>query len=173
MKKIWIFLLMTFSALLFAKDGDKISFKATTLDGEGISDAIFSQSEITMVNIWGTFCSPCIREMPDLARLSKANENRGVKIVGIVIDVADRTGKAIARQKNAADKIIAKTGADYTHILPSAEMQGGFLRGVQAVPTTIFVDKNGRQIGGEILGSRDFESWQKIIDSLLTSLSSR
>ena len=43
------------------------------------------------------------------------------------------------------------------------------LRGIQAVPTTFFIDKNGNQIGTVYLGSRSQKDWQKIIDKLLES----
>lgn len=36
-----------------------------------------------------------------------------------------------------------------------------------AVPTTIFVDSNGNQVGNAYLGSRSQKDWQKIIDGIL------
>ena len=42
-----------------------------------------------MINVWGTFCGPCIREMPDLARISESHKNSGVEVVGVVIDVTE------------------------------------------------------------------------------------
>lgn len=46
-------------------------------------------------------------------------------------------------------------------------MFSGLLRGVQAVPTTIFVDSNGNQVGNAYLGSHSQKDWQKIIDGIL------
>ena len=46
-------------------------------------------------------------------------------------------------------------------------MMTGLLRNIQVVPTTIFVDSNGKQIGEPYFGSRSQEDWQKIIDELL------
>jgi hypothetical protein len=42
-----------------------------------------------------------------------------------------------------------------------------FLRNIQAVPATIFVDSKGNQIGQMYLGARNQQDWQKIIDKLL------
>ena len=42
------------------------SFTAQTLDGTEVTQDIFKETDLTMVNIWGTFCGPCIREMPEL-----------------------------------------------------------------------------------------------------------
>lgn len=169
MKKLLaIFALMTVAALTFAqKAGDKVSFSTKSLEGKEISDGMFAKNKITMLNIWGTFCPPCIKEMPDLAKLNEANKEKGVELAGIVIDLTDRNGNIIPQTKKDADTIIAKTGANYTHIVPSKDMMNGLLRNVQAVPTTIFVNSEGKIIGQIYMGARSQKDWQKIIDGLL------
>ena len=169
MKKLTLALILLCAAAVMSaqKSGDKIAFSAKNLEGEQITDSIFENNKLTMLNIWGTFCPPCIKEMPDLARLNEANKARGVEVVGIVIDFADRSGNVLAKQKKDADTIIAGTGADYKHIVPSPAMMAGFLRGVQAVPSTIFVDQSGKMVGEMYLGARSQKDWQKIIDDIL------
>lgn len=169
MKKLLaIFALMTVAALTFAqKAGDKVSFSTKSLEGKEISDDMFAKNKVTMLNIWGTFCPPCIKEMPDLAKLNEANKEKGVEVAGIVIDLTDRNGNIIPQAKKDADTIIAKTGANYTHIVPSKDMMNGLLRNVQAVPTTIFVNSEGKIIGQIYMGARSQKDWQKIIDDLL------
>ena len=172
MKKIFtIIALLTLSTLLFAqKAGDKITFAATDLKGNPVTSEVFAKNKLTMINIWGTFCGPCIREMPDLARLNEENKAKGFEVIGIVIDILDNKGQVSSRIKTTVEKIIENTGANYTHIVPNIEMFSGLLRNVQAVPTTIFVDSNGKQIGNAYLGSRSQKDWQKIIDEILNKL---
>ncbi len=170
MKKIILAFLVVLALPLSAKSGDKIVFSAQDLNGNAVSETLFSKNKLTMINMWGTFCNPCIREMPDLAALAANNKSRGFEIAGIVIDATDRAGKIIARQKKNADTIVAKTGANYVHILPSMAMWTTILKDVQAVPTTIFVDKNGTQVGDEYIGSRSLSDWQKIVDELLAAV---
>lgn len=169
MKKLLaITMLLAVATLTFAqKAGDKITFSATDLNGSPVTSEIFAKNKITMLNIWGTFCPPCIREMPDLTKLNEANKAKGVEVAGIVIDILDRKGNVDPRIKNAADAIIKQTGANYTHIVPNPAMLSGFLRNIQAVPATIFVDSNGVQLGEMYLGARSQKDWQKIIDGLL------
>ncbi|WP_296327628.1 TlpA disulfide reductase family protein [uncultured Treponema sp.] len=169
MKKLLaIFALMTVAVLTFAqKAGDKVSFSTKSLEGKEISDDMFAKNKVTMLNIWGTFCPPCIKEMPDLAKLNETNKEKGVEVAGIVIDLTDRNGNIIPQTKKDADTIIAKTGANYTHIVPSKDMMNGLLRNVQAVPTTIFVNSEGKIIGQIYMGARSQKDWQKIIDGLL------
>ncbi len=170
MKKIFfmIFLLCTVSFSFAQKAGDKISFSSKDLNGAVVSDSLFAKNRLTMINIWGTFCPPCIREMPDLAKLNNANKEKNVEVVGIVIDLTDQKGRVIAKQKKDAETIISMTGADYTHIVPNPEMLSGFLRNVQVVPTTFFVDQNGKMVGKMYLGAKSQKEWQKIIDDLLS-----
>jgi len=169
MKKILtIFALLCAATFSFAqKAGDKVTFSSKDMKGEAVSSEIFAKNKITMLNIWGTFCPPCIKEMPDLAKLNEANKSKGVEVVGIPIDIVDRMGNILARPKADGEEIIAKTGANYTHVVPSKDMMNGLLRNIQAVPATIFVDKDGKIIGQVYLGARSQKDWQKIIDDLL------
>ena len=42
-----------------------VAFETTDLDGNTVNSAdLFAASKLTMINIWGTFCGPCISEMP-------------------------------------------------------------------------------------------------------------
>ena len=167
MKKLLaVIVLLAATSLLFAqKAGDKITFSSKDLKGTAISDSVFAENKITMLNIWGTFCPPCIREMPDLAKLNEAA--KGVQVIGIPIDLTDQKGKILQKQKKDADAIIKATGASYTHIVPNQAMLSGMLKNIQAVPATIFVDSQGRQLGQMYLGARSQKEWQKIIDNLL------
>lgn len=173
MKKFLItIILLALTAFLTAQNkssdtGTKITFTATDINGKEVTSEIFGKNKVTMLNIWGTFCGPCIREMPDLAKLNEANKSNKVEVVGIIIDILDRRGNVDSRIKTDAQTIIKKTGANYSHIIPSKEMMTGLLRNIQVVPTTIFVDSNGKQVGEFYFGSRSQKDWQKIIDELL------
>lgn len=168
MKKITgVFVLLFALAAATVYGETKIEFNTKDLKGKQVTDSIFAENELTMINVWGTFCAPCIKEMPDLAKLNKANKSKGVRVIGIPIDVVGRGGSIQSREKRNADAIIDATKADYTHLVPSKEMLSGFLYGIQAVPATIFVDSSGNQIGDIYFGARSQKDWQKIIDSIL------
>ena len=167
-KLITILALLCAATLSFAqKAGDKVTFSSKDMNGVPVSSEMFAKNKVTMLNIWGTFCPPCIREMPDLAKLNEANKSKGVEVVGIPIDIVDRMGNILPKPKADGEEIIAKTGANYTHVVPSKDMMNGLLRNIQAVPATIFVDKDGKIIGQVYLGARSEKDWQKIIDDLL------
>lgn len=135
-------------------------FKAETIDGDEVNEEIFSEKKLTMVNIWGTFCGPCIREMPDLGELNREYADKGFQIVGIISDVNKASDET-------ALEVIEATKADYTHIVASEDIQRGILSQIQLVPTTIFVDENGMQVGGAYFGAKEKDDWAAIIDELL------
>jgi cytochrome c biogenesis protein CcmG, thiol:disulfide interchange protein DsbE len=60
-------------------------YSGRTLDGETISLADL-QGQVVVLNVWATWCGPCVREMPALERLHRAYEGRGVRVVGASID---------------------------------------------------------------------------------------
>ena len=135
-------------------------FDAKTLDGENVTEDVFAEADLTMVNIWGTFCGPCINEMPDLGEIAHEYEDKGFQIVGMLCDVTE-PGDETALQ------IVEETKADYMHIVASEDLQDGILQYVTGVPTTFFVDKNGNMVGEAQVGARDKASWEVLINNLL------
>ena len=146
-------------------------FTATDLEGNLINESVLTNAKITMVNIWATFCSPCIREMPELAELNNSYGD-DFQVIGIVIDAADENGIPFSKQYAEALSIIQKTGADYLHLLPSPTLTNAYLGKVQAVPETIFVDNTGHQIGKSYVGAKNLAEWKQIVEDLLHSKSS-
>ncbi len=142
-------------------------FTAEDLDGNPVDEAIFADYDLTMINLWGTFCGPCIQEMPELGEIAEEYEEKGFQIVGICTDAVDGDGQALTDTVASAKEIIEETGADYLHILPTGEIFTDLLPRVSAVPTTIFVDREGKQVGLADMGAKDKDSWLAVIDEKL------
>lgn len=152
-----------------AETGEGIlsSFSAVDIDSNIVSQDIFADSELTMVNIWGTFCSPCVEEMPLLAQFHQEYAGQGFQVVGIIIDAADRNLSVKQDKLADAREIIAVTGAGYTQLLPSKSLNTALLADIQSVPYTIFVNSEGCQVGESYPGAKSEKEWKKIIDALL------
>lgn len=154
------------------QDGVMSSFNAEDINGNAVTQDIFKDYKITMINFWGTFCGPCISEMPDLGEISREYKDKGVAVVGIPVDVAIDGGSSIsASLVEDAKEIIKETGADYMHILPSESLYAAKIKDVYSIPETIFVDSSGNQIGKSYLGAKSKEQWTAIIDELLEQVS--
>lgn len=138
-------------------------FDSQTLDGEEVTEEIFAEADLTMVNIWGTFCNPCIMEMPDLGELSREYADKGFQIVGLVSDVMEPGDET-------AMEIVKETKADYRHLIASEDLINNVLRYVSSVPTTVFVDREGNVVGEVYSGMRDKETWELIITQCLVEV---
>lgn len=140
-----------------------VTFEAQTLDGESLFSDLFSESRITMVNVWATYCNPCLSEMPGLGELASSYDAGDFQLIGIISDVMEGTDEKTL--KKAAD-LVAETGADYPHLLLNESLYNALLTGVSAVPTTFFVDQDG-QIVDTVIGAMEKSAWEEKIDALL------
>ena len=178
-KKIFAFALaMTLIVTLFSACGKQgasdsssalfTAFESETLDGEKVTEEIFKGNKVTMVNVWGIFCPYCVLEMPDIQKLSETYKEKGVRVIGVLCDTADTiTGENIPEKVQQAKDIVAQAGSEYTHILPSPSLNKVKLDTVFSVPTTYFLNEKGELIGTEYVGSRNYEQWSMVLDSIL------
>ena len=145
---------------------DMTGFSSTYIDGTAVSGDVLKGTRLTMVNVWATYCAPCLREMPDLERLSHEYGD-DFRIIGIPVDAADRAGRTDAEVLGEVRSILSDTGVTYPQILPSASLFALFLNDVQFIPYTVFVDENGKTVGEEYIGGRSYEDWKATVDELL------
>lgn len=144
-------------------------FTSFDMKGKEVDNTALQGKKLTMVNAWATFCGPCISEMPDLQKISKEYAKKDFQIIGLIVDVsADENGKPHNESLYAeAEKVIKDTGVKYTNILLSDSLKKSEAGSIYTIPTTYFLDENGNKIGETYIGSRSYEDWCKIIDSLL------
>lgn len=148
-----------------ASEGGSLGeFSMEDVNGESYTQEMFADHDLTMINVFTTWCSPCIREIPDLEKLSKEMEGQGVQVIGIVLDIA---GNADEETIEKAKLLAEKTGASYPFLIPDAGYLNGRLAGISAVPETFFVDKEGNIVGETYSGSRSFEDWKGIVETEL------
>jgi len=129
------------------------------INGKAYDNSLFDDYKLTMVNLWATYCGPCIGEMPDLGVLNEEYADQDVQVVGIVLDYTSEIDLP------NIESIINDTGADYIHLLPNATMSN-VLSNTFSVPTTYFLNEKGEQVGEEYIGSRSKAEWAAIIDRL-------
>ena len=145
------------------------SFSTTDLEGNAVDQSILEDYDLTMVNVWATYCTPCLQEMPDLGELASEYEDKGVQILGLVSDVLNSDGTISDSQVETAQEIVEETGASYQHLLPSADLLG-LLSQIYGVPTTFFVDSAGNQVGYAYVTAMEREQFVEIIDAALAEV---
>ena len=123
------------------------TFETLDLDGNTVTEDIFSKADVTFVNVWGTFCPPCIGEMPDLEQIHQELPDN-MQMIGILCDVESMD----VPQYQEALEIVKETGVTYPSLIGNGSMTG-LLQSVYAVPTSFFVDSNGCMIGAPVVGA--------------------
>jgi thiol-disulfide isomerase/thioredoxin len=125
------------------------SFVAIGRDGQSRDMTLADfRGKVVVLNLWATWCAPCVREMPALDRLQAALGGEGLVVLALS---SDRSGvRAVA--PFYADKGLEKLGI---YIDTNARLTTTL--GVSALPTTLIIDATGRFVGG-IEGAAEWDS---------------
>ena len=137
------------------------SFSAETLTGETVTEAYFSNADLTVINVWATYCGPCKVEMPTLGQLDRELDN--VQVLGIVTDVIDQNAQPDEAQVELALEIMEASGCSYPSLILNESLAYLGFAGLSAVPATLFVDSEGNLIGQGFYGALDEAGWNAVI----------
>ncbi len=119
------------------------------VDAEGRRvDLADFKDRVILLNLWATWCGPCVKEMPSLDRLQGQLGGDAFQVVALSLDRGGRT---------AVEPFYKKTGVEHLTVFldPGSEsMKALSLRGL---PTTILVDPEGRELG-RVEGAVEWDS---------------
>lgn len=132
------------------------NFDLKTLDGKDLTLASLRCRGV-LVNFWATYCAPCNTEMPWLEALQKKYADQGFTIVGVAMD--DASPEDIT--KFAKNKGI-------TYPLVQGTDRVGESYGAQFLPTSVYIDRNGR-IVNRVYGIVSQKEIEKNIQETLRS----
>jgi thiol-disulfide isomerase/thioredoxin len=108
----------------------RLKARGTTLDGSAF-DSDLLRGKVLVVNIFATWCPPCVRETPDLVNLFNELNGRGLEMV-MVTEEPPETVRPFA-ERHAIPYPIIVNGDDVVSQVP----------GFQGYPTTIVLDRAG------------------------------
>jgi thiol-disulfide isomerase/thioredoxin len=146
-------------------------FETKGVDGKDYTEKVFSDYDLTLVNIFTTWCSPCVNEIPELEKLYEEMKEKGVGVVGVVLDTVGDDGKQDDAAVKKAGVLQEKTKASYPFLIPDSTMMNGRLNGISAFPETFFVDKEGNIVGETYSGSHSLDEWKEIVEKELANVS--
>ena len=150
----------------FSVSEGSLEFTAENLALESVDSSIFAEKDLTVLNVWGTFCGPCINEMPERGEWQRELPEN-VQIIGLVADVA---GKEDKEHIELASRILEKTNARFTNIIPNNDF-AELLSGVVGVPTTFFINKEGKIVGKPIVGAQ-VPKYKSFVEEYLKTIES-
>ena len=108
----------------------------TDRDGNSVELVNF-MDKVVLLNLWATWCAPCVRELPALDRLQKAMEGSDLVIVALSVD---RWGLA------DVNPFWARTKLAHLEIYIDPTMGAGQVVGARGLPTTLLINRNGMEI---------------------------
>lgn len=128
------------------------------LTGDPLTNDYFKQKPYTLVNVWGTFCPPCIEEMPELNEIH--NKNQDVQVLGIVADTSTESETNL----DTAKSLVSDNKLDYLNLVPSSNFYKSTLSNIQGLPTSFIVDQNGKVISQLFVGAGTADEYLEFID---------
>lgn len=188
-KRVYLFLLLALALLLFgltalaeepeaeAENGNFFaSLELTYLDGAPFDAKGFDGIPI-FVNIWATWCPPCVSEMPHLNELAAEYAGK-ISIIGLHAEGLTMTGAGELIPNEEANRLAknlqAEQGLTYPLLNPDRTLfyvmnSADYGLKVDVLPTTWLVDGEG-YIRNILTGSRDKAGWAEVIDGFLLKL---
>lgn len=132
-----------FTSLSAPRPAPDVSFAAQSGKTVALSDF---RGRTVLINLWATWCAPCIEEMPSLARLQAKIPNLAILAVS-----EDRTGN------DAVAPFVQKLGLKGLGIYLDPKNEAAHALGVEGLPTSILIDRDGK-IEGKLEGAADWDS---------------
>lgn len=139
----------------------RVSFSTVDLDGNPVDSSVFADAEYTMINIWASYCAPCIGEMDELMQMDAELEN--VQIITVLSDAlstedeAAEDAREIVKTLNFTLPVYLINEEIYTQ-LPC-----------NAVPTSFLVDREGNAMKYMCVGAVGVEQYKQWIQSCIDS----
>ena len=118
--------------------GGSFNFSLDDLDGGRLSNSDYI-GKVVVVDLWATWCPPCRKGIPHYMKLQKAYQNQGVEVVGVSMDDPENPNDVLETVKAFAEK------QKFNYAIAMGDTSiAGQLPGKMALPTTVFIDRNGR-----------------------------
>jgi thiol-disulfide isomerase/thioredoxin len=124
------------TASLAAPGHDAPDFVLTSLQGQTLKLSDL-RGKAVVLNFWATWCPPCKQEIPWLVELQKRYGGQGLQIVGVAMDDGD---------PKEVVKFAAENSINYP-VLFGEEKVADEYGGIDYLPTTFYIDRNGVVLG--------------------------
>lgn len=152
-----------------AVNGKFPDFEGVDFGGRTITNDIFKDYDVTVINFWINSCGSCIAEMPELEEYYKKFKTQNINLIAVAASAGDSE-----MMRSLSEKIIKENGITYTNIIPNinSEFYKDFICEFTGFPITYVVDGSGNIIGAPIMGvvSKQEKLLMKRIDKIKSGL---
>lgn len=112
------------------------------LDGQALDLRQHFQGRPLLVNVWASWCGPCIEEMPELARFAEAQGVHGVQVLGLALDTPEGVAAFLQRVPVSYPIVLDTPGPR------DASVQLGNAQGL--LPYSVLFDAQGRMVKAKL-----------------------
>lgn len=134
-------------------------FAARDLDGREVRLSQL-EGEVVLVNIWATWCPPCLEEMPSMQRLYERLGPEGLRVVAVSIDAGPGRLDSSGRPGGDVGRFAREMGLTFDIWLdPEGRIQRTYR--TTGVPESFVVDRTGR-IVKKVIGPREWDTPDEI-----------
>ena len=120
------------------------------IDGDTLSLADL-RGKVVMLNIWATWCAPCRLEMPSMQRVYEQFRDEGFEVMAVSVDQNPGLRQPDGAVRGIVSDFVEQLGLTFPIVV---DPTGGTERlyGIEALPTTLLIDRSGRirvrEVGG-------------------------
>ncbi len=106
-----------------------------------------------LINVWASWCGPCVEEMPELARFADAQDEQGVQVLGLALDTREGVQDFLQRVPVGYPIVLDTPGRD------DASVRLGNTQGL--LPYSVLVDAQGRIVRRKLgpFAQGEIEEW--------------
>jgi peroxiredoxin len=123
-------------------------FTLSTLEGKEAALSDYD-GDIIFLNFWATWCPPCRQEMPSMQTLYEQMGGRPFTMLAVNLQ----------EEKETVEQFITENGYTFPVLLDTSAQVGGAMYGVQSIPTTYIISKEG-EILARLVGTREWDTEQ-------------
>lgn len=129
----------------FEKDGKKMTFSEIT------------KGKVVFLNVWGTWCPPCRREIPDIIEISKDLKDKDFIVIGIASEKVQNPLKKV-------QDFVTENNIPYMNFVAQSEHVQKY--GIRAFPTTFIIDTDG-SVSELMVGMKSKDAFMEAINRVL------
>lgn len=141
-----------------------ITFDTVTLDGEKINSSVFGEYDLTMVNFWGTYALDKSNEQAVLQEVYEQCQNlegKKVNVINAIVDTPNAETEGIVKQ------LKEEAGGKFTTLVMDDVLANWTVENLEGVPTTVFVNPEGKIISEQLKGAKSADSYMEKIEYYL------